>query len=233
MCHNETLPPRATVPQTPTEYFEYYPTGLWDLGAILKPVRKIVYALMAREGLDYTQAIHCLVADHFVTPYAKYLDRYAVKLEATPGLDFLSFAKSSFVYAVRRSYAYNAERQRVQADNGFSVDSRPLDIVLASCDVKAGQSGQCPADLAIEGERNAERDCRNGSLLESLKLLDSTESFVVWNHAALGHTYDDVAAALGISATTAKKIYVGVVARLRRESSERERLGGSMQDSVG
>lgn len=198
----------------------------------MKPVRKIVYALMAREGLDYTQAIHCLVADHFVTPYGKYLARFAAKLLTAPDTDFVGFMKSSFVFAVRRAAAYHYERQRVQADNGFSVDARPLDIVLASCDVKGGQSVGCPVELAIEGERNAERDCRNGSLLESLKSLDSTESFVVWNHAALGRTYDDIADALGISATTAKKIYVGVVARLRRESSERERPGYSVADSL-
>jgi len=209
--------PPATPPATPTDYFALYESGMWDLGSVLKPVRKIVFAIMEREAIDYEQAIAYLVGEYFVTPYVKYVAKY---LSQGKDVAFDRWCRIEFAYRVRRGYAYTAKRHRIACTRGFGAECRSLDDIQA---IESHARLETPGDqlqFALQAEREALRGVRDSLVIETLKDLEPMESFIVWNHAALGHTYDDIAGSLGISPTTAKKIYVGVTARLRREADE-------------
>jgi hypothetical protein len=214
MClQSPTTPAKTPPPANATEYFATYADGLWALGSVLKPVRKIVFAIMEREALDYEQAIHYLVGEYFVAPYAKYVEKY---LRQGKDVDFDAWCRIEFTYRVRRGFAYSAKQYRLACERGMVT--RGIDQVEQ---VESHVGMQTQGDqlaAAVLAEWEADQAARSALVMATLQGLEPIESYVVWNHAALGHTYDDVASSLGISPTTAKKIYVGVTARLRREA---------------
>ena len=216
MCTETPMRPnKALLPATATEYLATYTDALWSLGAVLRPVRKIVFAIMEREAIDYEQAVHYLVGEYFVTPYAKYVAKY---LRQGKDVAFDSWCKIEFTYRVRRGYAYGAKQYRLACERGMVT--KGIDDVGA---VDSHVGMQTPGDqlgAAVLAEWEADQAARRDTVLATLQGLEPIESYVVWNHGALGHTYDDIASSLGISPTTAKKIYVGVTARLRREAGE-------------
>lgn len=218
MClQSPPMPSKAAPPDNATQYFATYPRGLWDLGSVLKPVRRIIFALMERECLDYEQTVHYLVGDYFVAHYEKYVQKY---LSQGKDVAFDAWCRIEFTYRVRRGYAYGAKQYRLACERGVAGQVRSLDTV---CETEKHARLQTHGDqlvLAVQSEDEEYKALVKGKVLGMLKGLDSVESYIVWNHAALGHTYDDIAGSLGISPTTAKKIYVGVTARLRREAVE-------------
>lgn len=202
--------PTDTLPQTPEEFFALCP--LWELCAVLKPLTGIMQHIMNHEGCDYETACHALVAEHLVEHYARYLEGFDVL--RCP--DFATYVKIAFVYRVRSKSAYSQKREKLRAERGFTIDARPVETIERLEAHASLTRGDCQMERLIG--REAERDAHSESsaVFSELREMESLESWLVWNHGALGHSYDACAAAQGISATTAKKIYLGAMARLRR-----------------
>lgn len=200
-----------TLPATPGEYFDRYPASLWGLCAVLKPLKGIMQHIQAREGCDYETACRSLVAEHFVAVYERYVQSY----DATRCSDFVRYCQIQFVYRVRRSSEYSQRKENYRRERGLPVTQTIDDIDrLEGQDSLQTPGCQLCRLIGQETERDAQNE--SGAVFSELRNMEALESWIVWNHGALGHSYDAIAQAQGISATTAKKIYLGAMARLRR-----------------
>lgn len=207
---NELIGNSINLPQTPNEWLELHPDGFWQLGAVLRPVSGIVQSLMNREGLDYAEAVQSLIADHFVLRYETYVAKY----DPTRGTDFFAYCKIRFVYLVRESHAHRAAHLRTYKHKVTS----PLQLPQADQveKQKTMQVIDCQACKAVALEdRQAELQTL-ADVCERLKDLDSVASFVLWNHTALGITYDDLGQYLGMAPKSVKQVHIGAVASMRR-----------------
>ena len=205
---DDSIADAINLPQTPSEWLESHPDGFWQLGAVLRPVSGIVRGLAERVGLDYAEAVQSLIADHFVLRYETYVAKY----DATRGLSFLEFCKVRFCYLVREGHAHRSAHLRTTKARTTTPGTLPTvdtgDKALRVVDCQA-----CKA-VALE-DRQAELQTL-ADVCEKLKSLDSTASFVLWNHTGLGRTYDDLGQYLGIAPKTVKQVHIGAIATMRR-----------------
>lgn len=199
-------------PETLSGFYERYPEATWRLGAVLRSIPGIVSAVQDSEGLDYEGARDWLISEHFALKYSVIRGRY----DAARSPCFLSYCLSQFVFACRSAADYRRRRTEFKANRGFSMDSRNLETIERAEPHKSLSEHDCQLCRLIgqETERSAAES--ESRILAALQDLEPLESFVVWNHAAQGRTYDEISRAVGVSPTTIRKIYLGTIARLRR-----------------
>ena len=205
---DDSIADAINLPQTPNDWLELHPDGFWQLGAVLRPVSGIVRGLAEREGLDYAEAVQSLIADHFVLRYETYIAKY----DPTKGLDFFAYCKVRFCYLVREGHAHRSAHLRTTK----ARTTTPGTLPTVDTGDKALQVVDCQTCKAIALEdRQAELQAL-ADVCEKLKSLDTTASFVLWNHTGLGRTYDDLGQYLGMAPKSVKQVHIGAVASMRR-----------------
>lgn len=140
------------------------------------------------------------------------LPGYVAKYDASKGLDFFAYCKVRFVYLVREAHAHRSAHLRTTK----ARTTTPGTLPTVDTGDKALQVVDCQTCKAVAlEERQAELQAL-ADVCEKLKSLDSTASFVLWNHTGLGRTYDDLGQYLGMAPKSVKQVHIGAVASMRR-----------------
>ena len=200
------------IPQNLTTWISRYPDGLYVLGATLKPLRAIMTRTMQAQGLDYAGAVDYLVNEHFALCYEDYVQTY----EPERGTTALDFCRIRFCYKVRSANEYELRVTNAREARGRGTDSRAVEDIGAIEKHSGLESHDCPACGIIAREERATELQAIADIVHSLRGLDSTAAYIVWQHSALGIAYDRIGEALGMSGARVKAIHRGAVATLRR-----------------
>ena len=199
------------IPQNPSAFLEAYPEGLRALGATLKPLRAIMLQTMQTQGLDYTGAVSYLVNEYFVLTFSEYVSTY----DSERGT-FLDYCRIRFAYRVRSANEYALRVSKARSARGRGQDSRDVETVGAVESHSALEYHDCQVCNAIAWEDRKLELQALADVVQSLKSLDSTSAYIVWQHSALGVSYDRIGEALGMSGARVKALHRGAVATLRR-----------------
>lgn len=171
---------------------------------------------MRSEGLEWHEACDYWCNECFALRYEKYLEGFERRLTKAPETEFLAYCLTAFVYAVREANKYARRRNEVKERNGFAIDGRDIGAV-ASVEVhKRLAMMDCQDCNAIASEERQAELQQLADLAETLKTLEAQASYIVWNHVALGFTYQQIADVLGMSATKCIQIHRGALSQLRR-----------------
>jgi hypothetical protein len=202
-------------PQDLGEFIATYPDAHGRLISVLRPLTGIIRHTMQTEGFTWHEACEFWVNECFALCYDRYLSGYRDRLLTAPGTDFLAYCLTSFVFRVR-STVQNSRRHQSVRDKHCPVDSRELGTVEQQENHRRLEQQDCQTCKAIANEERQAELQQQADLFERIKTLDSQSSFVVWNHAALGHTYHHIAQVLGISDMKCIQLHRGAIAQLRR-----------------
>jgi len=200
------------MPQNLKTWIERYPEGLYALGATLKPLRAIMSRTMQAQGLDYAGAVNYLINEHFALCFEDYVETY----EPERGTTALDFCRIRFCYKVRSANEYEMRVSNAREARGKGTDSRDVQTIVGVERHSALEQTDCQLSNAIAWEaRKAELQALSNAV-DSLRALDSMAAYIVWQHSALGVSYDMLGQRCGMSHTRVKAIFRGAMAHLRR-----------------